>query len=144
MDVMEYYQHEPHEDPVRIQADLVSFVYDVPYLGACGIFPPLHILNELLATGGGDGGMGPGASWQPFSLTEAEYQSLWQRIEATDPTTLAARYHQVKFRRDPAFEQVSDHLAWAHQVCSKHRDAFLEAQEQAFRNSSAESGREDE
>lgn len=32
MNVMEYYRHEPHDDPVRVCAGLVEFVYDVPCL----------------------------------------------------------------------------------------------------------------
>ena len=30
---------------------LLTFIYDVPYFGACGICPPLHIANQIFARG---------------------------------------------------------------------------------------------
>lgn len=76
---IEWVQHEPHYDPEKINGNLVSFVYDVPYLSACGIISPLYILNQVLSKGGGDSAMSPGASWEPFVLSESEYNELGVR-----------------------------------------------------------------
>src|SRR5690349_5190456 len=65
---------------------LLTLLYDIPYFGACGIFPPLHILNQILLSGGGDGGMSPSASWKPFSISEAEYATLVDSVAAYDTT----------------------------------------------------------
>jgi hypothetical protein len=43
-----------------------------------GVIPPLAILNQVLATGGGSGGMGPGTKWRPFQIDESEYEELVQ------------------------------------------------------------------
>jgi len=49
---------------------------DIPYFDACGVFPPFHIVNQTFASGGGDGGMSPGATWKPLSITEDEHTVL--------------------------------------------------------------------
>jgi hypothetical protein len=43
-------------------------------------FPPLHILNLELATGGADLGMSGGCYWKPFQLTEKEYHDLYEEM----------------------------------------------------------------
>jgi len=130
MKKIEYYQHEPHYDPEKVTGDLVSFVYDVPYLAACGIFPPLHILNQVLSEGGGDAGMSPGASWKPFKLSDDEYNQLWALIEKTDPTSLKsrARFAAVKYKRDIELENIMDHMEWMSKACDKHREWFFNEQ----------------
>src|SRR5207244_4552780 len=45
---IKYQRYEFHDpDPEDRKAPLYAFVYDVPYLGSCGIFPPRHILNWI-------------------------------------------------------------------------------------------------
>lgn len=127
---IEYFQHEPHCKPEKVTADLVSFLYDVPYLSACGVFPPIHILNEILSGGGGEGGMGPGASWDPFKLTQNEYNALWDIISKTSLSTISekSRYMLVKYWRDPEFEDIKDRFEWMEKVCNKHNERFLKEQ----------------
>ena len=127
MKAIEYYRHEFHGDPEKVTGDMLSFVYDVPYLPACEVFPPLHILNRILIEGGGDGGMSPGASWEPFELTEEEYSELWSEIDKTDVSSLSdkARYAEVKFIRDPEFDNITDRFEWMEKVCEKHRDRYM-------------------
>jgi hypothetical protein len=69
---------------VRRKGLLVEFVLDVIYLMDLGIVPPFHILNEVLQDGGHDGGMGPGTSWQPFTISEAEYKELVEALLKLD------------------------------------------------------------
>ena len=80
-----YKRHEylgRSKSEVRKGSLLVLF-YDIPYFGACGIFPPLHILNQTLSSGGGDGGMSPGASWKPFTVSEEDYARLVEEVRST-------------------------------------------------------------
>ena len=106
----------------------MSFVYDVPYLSACGIFPPLHILNQCLLDGGGDAGMSPGVSWEPFQLNEEEYEGLWEALERIDPTQLEARFTSVKYKRDPELENETKFLSWTAKACAKHKEWFFDEQ----------------
>ena len=133
MKKVKYFQHEPHCEPEKVIANLVSFVYDAPYLSAFGVFPPIHILNEILSEGGGDGGMGPGASWDPFKLTESEYDELWEMISKTSLSTISekSRYKLVKYLRDPEFEDIQDRFEWMEKVGNKHRDRFFKEQSKA-------------
>jgi hypothetical protein len=126
MRIIEYKRHEFHGDPEERRAELPTFVYDIPYFGACGIFPPLHILNQIFETGGSEGGMSPGATWTPFTIDEKEYRCLVDQITRLDPKTLTddSRYTCVKFELDASFDYIQDWESWISQVCNKHRDAY--------------------
>jgi hypothetical protein len=117
-----YVRHEFHAEDEERDGSLLQLVYDIPYLGACGIFPPLPILNARLMGGGGDGGMGPGASWKPFSLTAEQYAALAAQIRSTSVTDLrGARYVERAFAFDSSFDQIGDEVEWMRSVCAKHR-----------------------
>ena len=110
------------------EASFDVFVYDVPYFGVCGIFPPLHIMNQILKTGGSEGGMSPGATWEPFQVSKAEYDELVDSIKVLDPQSLgdAARYTWPPFEFDPAFDGIPDWEQWLLAVSEKHRDLYHE------------------
>jgi hypothetical protein len=131
----------------RMENSLVAFIYDVPYFGACGVIPPLHLLNQYLRRGGGKGGMSPGATWEPFSLSPAEYEDLANAVRAVPPESLRdrARFAHVQFIFDPDFEgdpesypvhaapkrsdrfippDYNDYYVWSGAVCAKHRDRW--------------------
>src|SRR5258708_4282113 len=74
--IIKYRRHESHGPTESREAPLWAFFFDVPYLLVFGVFPPRHVLNSYLRIGGGDGGMSPGTSWEPFELTEDEYISV--------------------------------------------------------------------
>jgi hypothetical protein len=116
-------------------------------VGACGIFPPLHLLNQFLLFGGGGGGMGPGARWESFSLAREEYDLLVQAIRTVSPDSIEGLtgWVPVPFTFDPAFDgppetypvraevkkwhrhippDYKDYAAWAGAVCAKHRDGW--------------------
>jgi len=126
MKTITYKRYEFQDDPEERTAELSTFVYDIPYLGACGIFPPRQILNAILTEGGAEGGMGPGATWAPFALSEEEYRLLVDQIRLLDPATLGnkARYTSIPFEFDPEFDHIPDWESWTFEVCKKHRDAY--------------------
>ena len=123
-----YLRYEFHHEPEEIENSLLGFVYDVPYLGACGVFPPFHLLNWVLLKGGNDGGMGPGATWEPFSLSETEYSHLIAAVKETRVESLRApaRYAQVAYMFDAAFDGISDYVEWMYAACAKHRASYHE------------------
>lgn len=124
--VVDYERHEPHAEPERRSAELAVFVYDIPYFGACGIFPPFHIINEIFQFGGAQGGMSPGATWQPFQLSQKEYKKLEQAIKDLNPQSLGekARYTRVKFEFDSNFDHIKRWEPWLFAVCEKHRESY--------------------
>jgi hypothetical protein len=127
MRTVRYKRHEYHWPyPQRRNASLIVLVYDIPYFGACGIFPPLHVCNWYFSSGGGDGGMSPGASWEPFEISADEYAELVEAVRTLDPGTIAdqARYTSGKFAFDDAFDGIADPLEWYKAVCDKHREAY--------------------
>ena len=118
-----YLRHEFRHPPRKKKNPLLVFVYDVPHLGTCGIFPPFRLLNEILRSGGSDGGMSPGAAWLPFELTQAEYDDLIAALRNTPVSQLRrnARYARIQFRFDPSFDHLSDFKTWVEAVAQNHR-----------------------
>jgi hypothetical protein len=141
-----YVRHPgPWHDPQPMENSLLAFVYDIPYFGACGVFPPFHLLNQQFRRGGSQGGMGPGATWEPFELSLEEFRDLVEAVRTVAPESLRdrARYAHLSFRFDPAFDgppetypvraestewhrhippDLKEYVEWAGAVCAKHRD----------------------
>jgi hypothetical protein len=123
---VQYLRHEFRYEPELRRAPLTAFIFDIPYMGACGIFPPMHLLNWKLSTGGGDGGMSPGASWTPFQLGEREYAQLLRNVLDPDVALIKelSRYSWQRWAVDPEFDHHTDYFEWMAEVCEKHRAAF--------------------
>ncbi len=121
-----YIRTEFHAPDESIENDLLSFCYDVPYLDACGILPPLHIINQIFKSGGENGGMGPGATWNPFEISAAEYNELASSIIITplDKIPGNARYKLVKFELDSEFDHIQDWMVWIQATCKKHKEEY--------------------
>src|SRR5690349_16144902 len=105
---------------------LLTFVYDIPYFAACGVFPPLHIANQIFRRGEAGGGMSPGTSWKPFTVTRAEYDALVEAIRNTPLVKIQphARYAFVKFKFDHSFDGIETLREWFSACCKKHRQAW--------------------
>lgn len=112
---------------------LLILVYDIPHFDACGIFPPLHIANQIFISGKAGAGMGPGTSWEPFAISEAEYGSLAEAVQNTPVSEikLHARYAFVAMKFDPSFDHIEERRDWFQAVCQKHRSAWHEELEKA-------------
>jgi hypothetical protein len=124
--VINYAREEFHGEDEPCEGTLLAFVYDIPYFSACGVFPPLHIVNELFSSGLSGGGMSPGASWEPFTISEEEYNELVKAVRNTPVSELIpyARYAFVQMKFDHEFDFIVDHMEWMKAVCDKHRDVW--------------------
>jgi hypothetical protein len=124
-----YKRHEFHGEPEQRSASLLSFVYDILYFGACGVFPPLHVINQTFSTGGGDGGMSPGATWEPFTVSEEEYGALVHTVRTTPASAIQphARYAWCQLTFDHSFDHIGDRFEWMRAVCNKHHNAWRAA-----------------
>ncbi len=102
---------------------LLSFVHDIPYFGVCGIFPPFHVANEIFHRGSAGGGMSPGTTWEPFTISEKEYADLVEAIQNTPVDDLKpnARYAFAKFTFDSEFDQIRTWLEWITACGKKYR-----------------------
>ena len=123
---IDYTRHEFHYPPENVNGDLLTLVYDIPYFGACGVFPPLHVANQTFSSGGGDGGMSPGASWNPFTIDQKKYDILLNQVLETPTNELEgkSRFTFVKFIRDDSFDNIQDQFDWLEAVCIKHRERY--------------------
>ncbi len=121
---VKYVRHEFHGDPEPREGTLLSFVYDIPYFAACGVFPPYQIVNQVFSNGGSTGGMSPGATWEPFTVSKEEYDELIVAVVNTPVTEIQplARYADIPLKIDHQFDHIQDRIEWVRAVCGKHRD----------------------
>jgi hypothetical protein len=105
---------------------LLILVYDIPYFGGCGVFPPYPVISQIFSQGGSQGGMSPGATWDPFDISRETYQALLTQVRQADPQILKglARYAWIQFWEDPSFDYIEDWLTWVGRVCQKHRERY--------------------
>lgn len=70
--------------------------------------------------------MGPGTTWEPFRITEGEYNELVTAIQTLDPQSLGEeiRFGEVKFEFDTEFDSETSWEKWMHKVCARHRKAW--------------------
>ena len=125
MRTLEYKRYEFHQDAPDIrQASLAEFVLDVPYLLSRGVIPPLHILNKVLQTGGGDAGMSPGTGWEPFQITVQEYEELLGHLCRMDLAQVRrqdrARFVPDSIIVDETLGECLTHFEWLRQVRQKY------------------------
>jgi hypothetical protein len=111
-----------HGDDEPRENSLLFFMYDIPYFPPCGVFPPFHLLKQHLSSGGSDGGMSPGAIWEPFTITAAEYKQLIDELESTplEEAKSYARYAFVKPIYDHELDGFQDYFEWLLAAGKKH------------------------
>ena len=109
---------------IKRKALLVEFVLDILYLmNTSGVIPPFHVLNEVLRQGGSSGGMGPGTSWRPFSIKDAEYQELVETLLKLDVAEAKKTHPYVYFERvirDESLETSASYIDWLQGVSRKY------------------------
>ena len=124
---IQYERYEYLGETNTIHSDnLLTFVYDIPHFGACGVFPPLHIANWIFSRGSFGGGMSPGTEWQPFTISEDEYAALVEAVKRTPMSEikLHARYAFLPMKFDHRFDNILEWETWLAAVCKEHREAW--------------------
>jgi len=93
---------------------LSTFLYQLPVLTSCNIFPPLHILNILLCRGWAGGSMSPRFIWEPFEISEQEYQEVLPKILSPDWETLCKKLWRIRhpMKVDSKFDHIVDRDIW--------------------------------
>jgi len=74
-------------------------------------FPPIHIINEELLSGGNDQGMSGGCFWKPFSLSLEEYNEIAEEM-LTSP--------KYALEYDPRLEGIENLNKWCGAVVAQH------------------------
>jgi len=81
------------------------------YVSCTQQFPPFHILNEELLSGGADQGMSGGCYWKPLEITEQEYEDIREEM-LTSPS------HNLDY--DPSLEDRKTINKWCGAALSHH------------------------
>jgi hypothetical protein len=119
---------------------LSTFLYNLPYLTACNIFPPLHVLNIFLRKGQAGGSVSPRFTWQPFEISEQEYEEVLPKILNPDWAVLYKTLwrKRLPMKLDPTFDHINDRDAWIEAVAKKHGSKSLEEVEKEIEQFQAE------
>lgn len=121
-----YRRHEFRYDPEERTAGLADFLLDVPHLVSYGVIPHLQLLNDELNRGGGDAGMSPGTSWEPFQINEEEYRELVDELLSLDVERGRAEgrfrfaRENTPLRTDSGLEWIKDRFAWLRATREKY------------------------
>ncbi|HAY05918.1 MAG TPA: hypothetical protein PKV67_03575 [Hyphomonas sp.] len=84
------------------RGDLSDLLRDADsYLFSGNPVPPLWIMNDFLATGLSDLGMGGGARWEPFALDEKEYADFLRYLDTPNGRQKFYRETAVKIATPP-------------------------------------------
>jgi hypothetical protein len=81
------FKHSHINDPSGSEESLAleSFILKQPGIGLtirkAKAIPPFQVVNELLASGKNDAGMGGCFEWEPFEIQEKEFWALKQSLE---------------------------------------------------------------
>ena len=130
MRFVKYKRHEFREKhPANRNEEVARFLLDIPYLLYFGVIPSREAINEVLRKGGGDAGMSPGASWEPFELTEDEY---WEIVERWDQMDIEKereedhfRYNPKMFVKDDEIMNIPEHTNYLRLSRKKYESLYL-------------------
>lgn len=127
MRIIEYIALDCHGPDFPGKLPLEAFVFEVPHFGACGVFPPLKVLNQMFDLGTMGGGMSPGARWSPFSISEDEYQELLGMVlEPPSESSICTRRPWQCFIVDNDFDVYTTLDAWRTAACGRYRERWHE------------------
>jgi hypothetical protein len=126
MRTVKYKTHWSYLGPgIKKENTLAEFLLDVLYLmERHGVVPPLHVLNEVLRTGGSNGGMGPGTTWRGFKISEVEYAELVDALLAMNIAQARKEHPYVMFERiiiDEELNNASTYSEWLRRLGEKYR-----------------------
>jgi hypothetical protein len=80
----------PRDSLERQQGTLVDLLQAMPGLRSADIVPPLDIVNDMLSKGREDAGMSGGCEWEPFAITQSE----WDEVVTSLTSDGAMRFEQ--------------------------------------------------
>jgi hypothetical protein len=68
--------------------------------------------------------MGPGTSWEPFTITASEYKALKKAVADTPISEIRdhARYAHIQLKFDNEFYSLKERFEWMSAICEKHRE----------------------
>ena len=114
---------------------LSTFLYQLPNLTSCNIFPPLHILNILLCRGWTGGSMSPRFIWEPFEISEQEYQETLPKLLKPDWETLCKKLWRIRhpMKVDSKFDHIVDRDIWMISVSQEYGSKSIEEAEEKAR-----------
>jgi hypothetical protein len=123
-------------DRIDREEALSTFLYELPNLTACNIFPPLHILNTLLLRGWTGGNMGiPRFVWEPFEISDREYREILPKILNPNWALLCQKiwYIRLPMKLDNEFDEIDDRYLWMENISQKYRSSSYEEENEKWK-----------
>jgi hypothetical protein len=124
MKTITYKTHWSAGAGVKRKLPLSEFILDIFLIGADGVLPPFHVLNEFLQEGGNNGGMSPGTTWKPFTITESEYDELVEtllRLNVEDAKRTHPYINFMKIQVDESLHHHPTYYQWQAGIALKYQ-----------------------
>lgn len=87
MKSISYTRHWSFNESEEVKGSLTSLLLDYPYsfsytdqIGNSQLIPSFDYINELLKSGGNDGGMSPGCTWESIHISKEDYIKLTKEL----------------------------------------------------------------
>ncbi len=111
-----------------LEASLLGLVYNAVGLTESAIIPPFAILNERLLSGGQCNPFGT-IAWEPFKISQDDYEQLCADAESTDPNTIHSfkGIAFVKLRRVIELDTIRDSDQWSQHVGAAYSNDYIAA-----------------
>jgi len=110
----------------RKKNPLHRFILEIPYALYFSIVPGREALNEVLRKGSAGGGMGTGLQWEPFELTEQEYEEVADAWKTFDLRTVFGFKSKIdlSFVFDEEILAIPRHLDYLKRSREKYQKRF--------------------
>lgn len=116
METIEYTVTEFQDAGDQCRGTVADLILDAHLIPSCGLIPPFRVVAEVMRSGGGDGGMGPGCIWSPFELSEADYFEAVACLERFTTDDLKGRHRDPgivgEIQPDYSAPDTDDYLVW--------------------------------
>ena len=112
----------------RKKKPLHLFILQIPYGLYFSVVPGFKALNDLLNTGGHEGGMGTGVMWEPFQITKDEYSDITEAWKTTNLKKILKYKEEdipdLNFIFDDEILSITKHLDYLSRSREKYESKF--------------------
>ena len=114
------------------EATLNNFFLEIPALIMYGVIAPFEVVNQILKLGNAGGGMSPGVEWEPFQISNEEYEEIIndirdRLIEGNIPGPHGTEIE--KAIEDKEFENYTEWTTWIKDVTKKYTGRVIDIPE---------------
>jgi len=114
------------------EATLNNFFLEIPALIMHGVIAPISVTNQILKLGNDGGGMSPGVEWDPFEISNEEYEEIIKDIRDRSKQGNMPGPHGTEIETvfvDKEFDNYTEWTTWIKDVTKKYTGRIIDIPE---------------